>query len=110
VSLHLFNADCEREWFFAEDFWRDYFARLAVSRFNRCTLTFSDQTNYLCPAYAYLCEMPEYPKVRVDGLTADERAQNLAMLRRIAELADEYAIDFDLGIWMQAPVPRYSGA
>lgn len=110
VSLHLFNADCEREWFFREEFWRDYFARLSLARFNRCTLTFSDQTNYLCPAYAYLVEMPEYPQIKVAATTAADRAANLAMLRRISELADDYAIDFDLGIWMQAPVPRYSGA
>jgi len=77
---------------------------------NRCTLTFCDQTNYLCPPYAYLVEMPDYPQVKVEGLTVEARAKNLAMLRRIAELAHEYAIDFDLGIWMQAPVPKYSGA
>src|SRR5262249_8444601 len=108
VSIHLFNADAEREWYFSEAFWRDYFARLALCRFNQFTLVFSDQTNYLCPLYAYLVEMPEYPNTRVEGLSGDERARNLAMLQRIAELADEYAIDFQLGVWMQAPVPRYS--
>jgi len=108
VSLHLFNADCEREWFFSEEFWRFYFARLSLSRFNRCTLTLCDQTNYLCPPYAYLVDMPEYPQVRVEDCTAEQRAENLAMLNRITELADEYAIDFDLGIWMQAPVPKWA--
>lgn len=108
VSLHLFNADCEREWFFSEEFWRFYFARLSLSRFNRCTLTFCDQTNYLCPPYAYLVAMPEYPQVQVADCTAEQREANLAMLRRITELADEYAIDFDLGIWMQAPVPKWA--
>jgi len=108
VSLHLFNADCEREWFFSDEYWRFYFARLALSRFNRCTLTFCDQTNYLCPPYAYLVAMPEYPQVRVEDCTAEQREANLAMLRRITELADEYAIDFDLGIWMQAPLPKWA--
>ena len=108
VSVHLFNADCEREWFFSEEFWRFYFQRLSLSRFNRCTLTFCDQTNYLCPPYAYLVEMPEYPDVRVADCTAEQRAKNLAMVRRIAELADEYAVDFDLGIWMQAPVAKWA--
>lgn len=108
VSLHLFNADCEREWFFSEEFWRFYFARLSLSRFNRCTLTFCDQTNYLCPPYAYLVAMPEYPQVRMEDCTPEQREANLAMLRRITELADEYAIDFDLGIWMQAPVSKWA--
>lgn len=110
VSVHLFNADCEREWFFSEEFWRFYFQRLSLARFNRCTLTFCDQTNYLCPPYAYLVEMPEYPEVRVADCTLEQRAQNRKMLRRIAELADEYAIDFDLGIWMQAPVEKWAAA
>lgn len=109
VSLHLFNADCEREWFFSESFWRDYFARLALARFNRCTLTFADQTNYLCPVYPNFVALPEYPQVRVEGLTEERRAANADMLRRIAAWADEYAVDFDLGVWMQAPVPRWSG-
>jgi hypothetical protein len=108
VSVHLFNADCEREWFFSEEFWHFYFRRLSLSRFNRCTLTFCDQTNYLCPPYAYLVDMPEYPNVQVGDCTPEQRAQNRAMLRRIAELADEYAIDFDLGIWMQAPVEKWA--
>lgn len=108
VSVHLFNADCEREWFFSEEFWRFYFQRLSLSRFNRCTLTFCDQTNYLCPPYAYLVEMPEYPDVKIADCTPEQRAQNLAMVRRIAELADEYAVDFDLGIWMQAPVAKWA--
>lgn len=108
VSLHLFNADCEREWFFSEEYWRFYFQRLSLSRFNRCTLTFCDQTNYLCPPYAYLVDMPEYPDVKVADCTTEQRAVNGKMLKRIAELADEYAIDFDLGIWMQAPVEKWA--
>jgi len=108
VSVHLFNADVEREWFFSEDFWHFYFRQLSLSRFNQFTLTYSDQTNYLCPLYPYLVDMPEYPGVQVEGLTPAERAKNQAMLRRISDLAREYAIDFNLAIWMQAPVPRYS--
>src|SRR5262249_15487943 len=34
---------------------------------------------------------------------------NVKMLGRIAELAKERGLDFTLGVWMQAPVPRYSG-
>jgi len=108
VSVHLFNADVEREWYFAEKFWNDYFRTLSRSRFNNFTLTFCDQTNYLCPPYAFLVEMPEYPQVRVEGVTGEERAKNLAMLGRISELAESYGIDFNLALWMQAPVPRWS--
>jgi hypothetical protein len=108
VSIHLCNADVERRWYFDEAFWRNYFAMLALHRFNQFTLTFSDQSNYLCPLYAFLLEMPEFPAVQVADHVRSERAKQLAMLQRISELAEEHDIDFNLGIWMQAPVPKYS--
>jgi hypothetical protein len=109
VSIHPMNADVERRWYFEDDFWRSYFGMLALHRFNQFTLTFSDQTNYLCPLYAFLLDMPEYPGVRVSDKLKQERAKQLGMLRRISELAEAHGIDFNLGIWMQAPVPKYSG-
>ncbi|MDQ3623749.1 MAG: hypothetical protein M3463_14875, partial [Verrucomicrobiota bacterium] len=109
MTIHPFNADLESKWYYDERFWRGYFAMLARHRYNNFTLTFSDQTNYLNPIYAYLLEVPGFPKVRVQGLTPRDRERNLAMLRRIAELARERGLDFTLGMWMQAPVPRYSG-
>lgn len=108
LTVHLFNADLERSWYFDERYWRGYFAHLARCRYNQLTLTFADQTNYLCPVYAYLVEVPGFPEVRAQGLTVQERRRNLEMLRRIAELARERGIDFNLGIWMQMPLPRYS--
>lgn len=110
VSIHPLNADVERGWYFDEAFWRSYFAMLALSRFNQFTLTFSDQTNYLCPVYAFLVDMPGYPEVKVTDRVRKERTKQLAMLKRIAELAEADGIDFNLGIWMQAPVPKYPGA
>jgi len=108
IGVHLFNADVEREWYYSEDFWRTYLRRLSLDRFNQLSLTFSDQCNYLCPVYPHLVEVPEYPGVKAEAVGPAERERNLKMLRRISELCDEYAIDFHLSIWMQAPVPRYS--
>ena len=110
VSIHPMNADVERRWYFDERFWQTYFRMLALHRFNQFTLTFSDQTNYMCPVYAFMLDMPEYPTVRVEEHVKQERAKQLAMLKRIAELAEAHGIDFNLAIWMQAPVPKYSGA
>jgi hypothetical protein len=110
VSIHPMNADVERRWYFEEEFWRSYFGMLALHRFNQFTLTFSDQTNYLCPLYAFLLDMPEYPGIHLSEELKQERPKQLAMLRRISELAEAHGIDFNLGIWMQAPVPKYSGA
>lgn len=108
LSLHLFNEDLERGWYFDEAYWHSYFSLLSRCRYNRFLLTFSDQTNYLCPLYPYLVDMPEYPRVRVSGLTVEQRQKNLSMLARIAELASHYGVEFHLAVWMQAPVPRYA--
>ncbi len=107
ITVHLLNADLEAEWYFEERFWNSYFALLARCRYNNFTLTFSDQTNYLNPVYAYLVDVPGRPHVRVQGLSDAGQRRNLAMLKRIAELAHEWGLDFTLGIWTQQPVPRY---
>lgn len=107
ISVHLFNADLEAGWYFEEDYWREYFAMLALHRFNRFTLTFCDQTNYLCPLYSNLLEVPGYANVRVKGVTDLDRLRQLIMLKKISDLAAERGLDFTLGIWQQVPVPAY---
>lgn len=107
ITIHLFNADLEEAWYYDERFWNGYFSLLARSRYNNFTLTFSDQTNYQNPIYAYLVDLPGYSQVRVKGLTDTGRRRNREMLKRIAELAHAWGLDFTLGIWMQQPVPRY---
>lgn len=109
ITVHLCNADLESEWYFAERFWENYLAMLARCRYNNFTLTFSDQTNYPNPIYAYLADVPGFPQVRVRRLTEANRRRNLAMLQRISDLAHARGLDFTLGIWMQQPVPRYVG-
>jgi hypothetical protein len=109
MSVHLFNKDLEAGWYFDEKHWRDYFAMLIRDRYNNFNVTFSDQTNYLTPLYAYLVEVPGFENVRAKGVTDTLRRRNLAMLQRIAELAQEHGLDFTLGIWAQAPVAAFPG-
>ena len=77
VSLSLYNADLEREWYFKEEFWRAYLAMLAGNRFNNFTLVFANQTSYLNPPYPFLVEVPEHPEVRAIGVSGQERQRNL---------------------------------
>ncbi|MBC7817513.1 MAG: hypothetical protein IAG10_11530, partial [Planctomycetaceae bacterium] len=109
ITIQLFNADLEAEWYFDEQFWAEYFKLLAQCRYNNFTLTFSHQTNYLNPLYAFLVDVPGFPQVSVKGLTPQDRERNLAMLKRIAEMAHERGLDFTLGIWTQLPVEKYPG-
>ncbi len=106
LTMQLFNADLEADWYFDEEFWSEYFKLLARCRYNNFTLTFSHQTNYLTPIYAFLVDVPQ---VTVKGLTRGDRNRNFAMLKRIAEMAHEHGLDFTLGIWTQLPVEKYPG-
>jgi len=101
MQLFLCNADLEREWYFQEPFWKGYLSQLARYRYNNFSLTFGHQTSYLAPPYPFHVELAEFPKVRVPGLSKDERQRNLEMLRRISEMAQERALHFTLGVWSQ---------
>src|SRR5262249_46464315 len=99
IRVFLHNEDLERQWYFSDDYWDEYFAMLARSRFNRFNLVFAHQTNYLAPPYPYWIALPEFPQIRVPGLSDQQRARNLKMLQYIARTAADHGIDFTLGVW-----------
>ena len=107
LQVQIFNKDLEQGWYFDEDYWHGYFRMLAACRYNNFTLTFGHQTNYMNPVYAWLVHVNQYPKVRVKGVTDDDRRRNLRMLERISRLAWEHGLDFTLGVWTQQPVEKY---
>ena len=99
VRVFLHNEDLEREWYYSREYWDEYFAMLARNRFNRFNLVFAHQTNYLAPPYPYWIAQPEFPGIRVPGLSDGQRVRNLEMLRYISDAAAAHGIDFTLGIW-----------
>ena len=99
IRCFIHNQDLEERWYFSREFWDDYFAMLARNRFNRFNLVFAHQTNYLAPPYPYWIALPEFPQIRVPGLSEARRARNLDMLRYIVSAATEHGVDFTLGIW-----------
>jgi len=101
MQLFLCNADLEREWYFRESFWDEYLGQLARCRYNNLSLTFGHQTSYLAPPYPFHVALPEFPKVQVPNFSVEEREQNLEMLRRISEMAQERGLHFTLGVWSQ---------
>jgi hypothetical protein len=99
IRCFLHNRDLEQEWFYSEDYWREYICMLARNRFNRLNLVFAHQTEYLTSPYPFWLAVPGFPGVRVKGLTDVQRNRNLAMLRFISSTCAEHAVDFTLGIW-----------
>lgn len=104
VTTQIFNEDLERPWYGSEAYWHWFFGMLARNRFNNFSLTFGHNTNYMVPPYAWLCEVPGYPDVRVAGMGDAERSRNLRTFQRIGEIACEHGVDFTLGLWTQLPV------
>ena len=101
MQLFLCNVDLEREWYFRESFWEGYLGMLIRCRYNNFSLTFGHQTSYLSPPYPFHVALPEFPQVRVPGLSKDERQRNSEMLRCISEMARERGLHFTLGVWSQ---------
>src|SRR5262249_22565407 len=99
LAMSLYNRDLEREWFFAKDFWSQYFALLAKSRLNQFTLIFGHQTSYFAPLFPFMIDVPGYERVRTPDYSGEDRRKNLEALRMISRLADEWGVRFNLGIW-----------
>ena len=99
IRYFLHNHDLEKNWYYSREYWDGYFSLLARNRFNRFNLVFAHQTNYLAPPYPFWLELPEFPQIRVPGLTAAQRTQNLEMLQYISQAAAEHGLDFTLGVW-----------
>ncbi len=99
IRYFLHNADLEKNWYYSKDYWEQYLAMLARNRFNRFNLVFAHQTNYLAPPYPFWLSLPEFPGIRVPGLSDEQRNLNLEMLQFISNTAAEHGIDFTLGVW-----------
>lgn len=103
------SVDEDRAWLHDEDMWCDYLTMLASNRFTGFSLNFGLQYNYpyynrlitdvyLYFAYPFLVDVPA-SGVSVVGLSATERARNLAMLRFIGTEAARRGLDFRVGLW-----------
>jgi hypothetical protein len=110
------NVHHDLQWFRARAFWPAYLDHLAAQRFNRFHLAFGMQCNYgsdsfwssqsisdnyLCFPYPFLVDVPGF-HVRAQGVTADERARNLAALAFIARETRRRSMSFQLGLWNHA--------
>ena len=99
IRYFLHNEALEEDWYYSREFWDEYFSMLARNRFNRFNLVFAHQTNYLAPPYPYWITLPEFPEIKVTGLTARQRERHLEALRYISQASADHGIDFTLGIW-----------
>ena len=99
----------DKAWFYDQDFWRSYLTTLVTSRLNRFSLPLGMGYNsahgitdgYLVFPYPFFVTVPGFD-VRAKGLSDEERARNLAMLKFIGEECARRGLRFQLGIWTPA--------
>lgn len=91
------------DWFYADEFWAYYLARLARCRFNRLVLVTGFDTAYLSPPYPYFVSVPGYEDVHVADLDERGRQRNLDRLQRIGRACRQHGLAFIFGTWQQTP-------
>jgi len=98
-------------YFYSEDYWAKYLDLLAASRYNNFVLMFGwGAGSYMAPPYPYLFNIPEFPDVKVVGISPEKQQQNLDALKRIIRMTHERGMDFTLALWThihraKQPVP-----
>ncbi|MDR3122059.1 MAG: hypothetical protein LBU58_12115, partial [Clostridiales bacterium] len=105
VAGRFIMSERDDTWYFSDDFWTYYAARLAENRINRLQLITGFDTAYMSPPYPFLVKTPGYESVvGIAGKDhAERRGRCLAMLRRIGRTLHDHGVEFCFGIWQQKP-------
>lgn len=108
--LRPFSSEVEdKVWFYDHNYWRSYLTMLVTFRFNRLNFAMGMGYNsarritdgYLVFPYPFFVAVPDYD-IRAHGLSDEERARNLAMLKFISEETTRRGLRFQIGIWTLA--------
>lgn len=99
------HSERDDSWYFSDEFWDMYTARLAMNRINRLHLITGMDTAYMSPPYPFLIETPGYEEVTavVKGDAKERRNACLNRLRKIGALCHERGIAFCFGCWQHKP-------
>ena len=100
VSIYTMHRRYFESRLYDEAYWRRYFETLARSRINSFVVVFGyENGGFLAPAYPYFFNTPEFPGVRLVGITPPQQSRNTAAFRRMIEIAHEHGVDFSVAIW-----------
>ena len=100
LSLYTFNRAYWESRFYNEAYWARYLDMLAQNRFNSLVVIFGyENGGFLAPCYPYFFDVPEFPEVRMVGLTREQQQRNLAALNRLIQMAHDRGLKFTAGIW-----------
>ena len=86
--------------FYDENYWARYLNLLARNRFNSLVVIFGyENGGFLAPCYPYFFDVPEFPGVRMVGITPQQQQRNLEALKRLIQMAHDRGLRFTVGIW-----------
>lgn len=106
IIRHFSSEIEDKVWFYDQEYWRSYLTMLVTSRVNRLSFTMGmgyDSALYITDGYMvfpfpFFFAVPGYD-VRARGLSNEEQARNLTMLKFISEQTILRGLRFHLGIW-----------
>ncbi len=100
VSIYTMNRAYWESRFYDEKYWARYLDTLAQNRFNSLVVIFGyENGGFLAPCYPYFFDVPEFPGVRMVGITPQEQERNLKAFKRLIQMAHDRGIRFTVGIW-----------
>lgn len=100
VSIYTFHRPHWEQRFYDTAYWERYLDNLARNRFNSLVLIFGyENGGFLAPCYPYFFDLPEFPGVKMVGITPEEQARNLAALNRLIDMAHARGLTLTIGIW-----------
>jgi hypothetical protein len=100
VTLFAMNRAYWESRFYDEAYWARYLDTLAQNRFNSMVVILGyEDGGFLAPCYPYFFDVPEFPEVKMIGITAAQQKQNTGALNRLIAMAHARGINFTIGIW-----------
>ncbi len=100
ISIYTMNRAYWESRFYDEKYWTRYLDLLAQNRFDSLVVIFGyENGGFLAPCYPYFFDVPEFPDVRMVGITPQEQEQNIKALKRLIKMAHDRGIRFTVGIW-----------
>ena len=100
ITLFAMNRAYWESRFYDESYWACYLDTLAQNRFNSMVVILGyENGGFLAPCYPYFFDVPEFPEVKMIGITAAQQQQNVEALNRLIAMAHARGINFTIGIW-----------
>src|ERR1035437_3335143 len=100
ITLFAMNRAYWESRFYDENYWARYLDTLAQNRFNSMVVVLGyENGGFLAPSYPYFFDLPEFPEVKMLGITAAQQKQNIAALNHLIAMAHARGINFTIGLW-----------